>query len=122
MSHRFATYSVEIVDNGDWISFAASLVGVGTGEDSQKIDRLALELNASLNAAHIAITNNTIMLISNELSEDSSEDRLYRDLTNFHKTHEYVYARMMEIAEDMHIRMDFGSPRESRNKSRGYLA
>lgn len=121
MSHQLAKYPVEVSDHGDWISFAAAVGRIKPGDNSGLIDRIALELNASLNAAHIAIKDNTIVLLSNELAEDTREDKLYRDLTNFHKTHEYVYLKMLEAAENKGIQIDLGGQREAKRDTGKYL-
>lgn len=106
MSHQYCTYLVNVVDHGEWTSFAAILFGAASGSNSDKFYRFILELNSDLNPAHIAIDGEKIVLVSNAVSEDSSQYRLYRDLSYFHKTHELAYEKLLCLAEDLKVRLE----------------
>jgi hypothetical protein len=107
MSHGYLhSYYVEIVDHQEeWISFAAVLLGEPRGYNSSELYQFALELNKELNAAQIAIHNNRFVLVSNYPAEDSEKFRFYRNLKYFHQTHEYVYGRLLDYAEELNVKL-----------------
>ncbi|MEM8505359.1 MAG: hypothetical protein AAF716_19670 [Cyanobacteria bacterium P01_D01_bin.1] len=107
MSHRHVKYGAEIIENSQWISCSALLVGLDKMPENQKICRFILELNARLNAAYVALQEDKLMLVKVTSTEDFREYNLYRDLTSFHVTHEYVYEQLLNTAEEMNIQFKF---------------
>ncbi|MBL1178652.1 hypothetical protein [Pantanalinema sp. GBBB05] len=103
MSHQYVDYWAEVVDHGEWTSIAAVLFGEVVGRNSQEFYRFVLELNTSLNAAHIAVDSGRIVLVGNFPSEDVTKYRLFRDLSYFHQTHEYVYGLLLDKAEEFKV-------------------
>lgn len=102
MVHRLCRYWVEVTVHQKSVSFASMLYKASSGTGiSKDLYRCALSLNSSLNSAHIAYQDNSLILIHSYLIEDSTEDRFYRDLRNFHESHEFVYGRIFRDAKEL---------------------
>ena len=106
MNHQFASFDVEIVNHGSWITFSAGLVGSVTGGRGQEFYEFALGLNAELNAAHIAHYGNTLVLVKNGLTEDSREDRFFRDLQIFKEAHAHAYNKLQRKAQSLGVTLN----------------
>lgn len=100
MIHRLASYWIEVTAQGKNLNFVAVLLRFNNN-NTQEISRLALRLNNKLVSSHIAVQSGCFVLKQSTLNEDISERRFYRDLTNFHQVHEYVYGELVKKARQL---------------------
>lgn len=103
MSHSSADYEVTISNSGSWVSYAADLAADITGDNKSEFYRRLLQLNGRLNGSHIAIEDDRITLVRDEYTEDVNRHNLFRSLSLFHETHEYVYNRIIDWSEELDV-------------------
>ena len=103
LSHQFVSYAVIITNSGGWLSYGADLASDIDGIRKDEFYRALLSLNGRLNGTHIAIEDDRIALIRDDYLDYVDENNFYRVLNHFHTVHEYVYGRILEIAEELEV-------------------
>lgn len=105
LSHKYCDYTVTIVDQGTWFSFAADLIGDVCGPRREEFYSYILELNGRLNGVHIALEESRFILVRDDYSEDITLDKgnLYRSLNVFHQAHERVYGNILQMADSLDV-------------------
>jgi hypothetical protein len=105
LKHKHLSYTLTLSNQGQWFSFAAELMSNLSGNKLESFYEDVLKLNGRLNGVHVAMEGDSLILVRDDYSEDLSEDRLYRSLYNFHKSHEYVIKRLVDDA--VHFDLSF---------------
>jgi hypothetical protein len=105
MRHQYCDYIVTIINQGNWFSFGADLIGDATGPNKHEFYKEVLELNGRLNGVHIALDNGRLALIRDDYAEDINKYSLYRSLNVFHEAHEYVFGELVKYATTLAVHL-----------------
>ncbi|MCC6190620.1 MAG: hypothetical protein IT318_16445 [Anaerolineales bacterium] len=102
---HLAAYQIDIHSRDGFVTHGAQLLSNITGPNKQKLYEFALDLNAQINGAQIARSDEKIVLIRNSFREDVNEQTIQRDLAIFNETHEYVFMELLKKAKDLGLKI-----------------
>jgi hypothetical protein len=78
--NRVAEYTMDIKDQGEWVSYAAKLTLDAEGKDQGAFYRELLSLSGKLNGSHIGIQGDDVILTREEPKEDLNQLSFYRSI------------------------------------------
>jgi hypothetical protein len=98
-----ANYSLNLKINEHWMSYAAELIPDVDGRRVYEMYEYLLKINARLNSAYIALENDRLILVRNDILDEIDQNSLMRNIKLFDLTHEYAYDLMMKKNKELQL-------------------
>lgn len=98
-----ANYSLNLKIHGDWMSYAAELIPDVDGRRVYEMYEYLLKMNTRLNSAYIALEDDRLILVRNDMLDDIDENLLMRNIKLFNMTLEYVYELIIKKTKELKL-------------------
>lgn len=104
LTHLHARYTLSVIFRDNWIMFGAEIMPDVAGRKIDEFHNFILRLNSELNGVKIAKIENKLFLIREEVADDCNYSTFKRNISIFHRVHEYVYPQLMRKAFELKLR------------------
>ena len=94
--NHVAEYTMDIKDQGEWVSYATKLTPDAEGREQGAFYRGLLSLSGKLNGSHIGIQGDDVILTREEPKEDLNQLSFYRSIRLVDAAHEAAYPEVLE--------------------------
>lgn len=96
MRNSIAQYTLDIFDQGQWITYGSTLVPDVVGSERVTFYASLLKLNAQLNGVHIGLDNNRVILSREEPKEGLTPLSFAQSIIIFDNALQFVYVQILE--------------------------
>jgi hypothetical protein len=96
MKNSVGKYNIDIIDQGEWITYGVPLVADVEGKNRVTFYKTILDLNARLNGVHLGIEDNRLILVREEQKEGLNAYSLGRSIAIIDSAHQVVFPFILD--------------------------